>query len=235
MFEPIDRFENNNPNLYEKIIRSIREMMLSGELKVGEKIPPERELADLFKVSRVPIREALKTLEFLGVIQNVRGDGMYIQNISIEELLDKMAFAIENTENTIEELFIVREILENKASRLAALNRTEKDIEKLKKTIAEMESKIEEGKDVYKLSLRFHTLIFEAARNKVLLGINDYLMGLLEVSREKTLFSSGHRKTALDFHKQILENIIKKDSEEAARIMDEHLKDAYTEYSLQKK
>ena len=230
MFKPIDRFEDINPKLYEKIIEKIREMMSSGQLKSGDKIPSERELTEMFQVSRVPIREALKTLEFLGVVQNVRGEGMYIRNVNAEDLLEKMDFAMEASANTIDELYEVREILEIKAVRLAAERRNIKHIEKMKKTILQMDNNIEEGRDVYELAVKFHNIIFEASKNKVLFGINEYLSNLLKMAREKTMSRTRKFKEASDFHKKILERIIAQDSDGAVRIMKEHFADAIKEY-----
>jgi len=235
MFEPIDRFENTYPKLYEKIIEKIREMMLSGQLKSGEKIPSERELTEMFQVSRVPIREALKTLEFLGVIQNVRGEGMYIRNISVEDLIEKMGFAMEASINTIEELYEVREVLEIKAVRLAALRRNINDIEKMQRIIIQMDQNIKEGKEVHELAIKFHTLIFEASKNKVLFGINEYLSNLLKMARKKTMSRKQIFKVANDFHKKILERIIDQDADGAAQIMKEHFDYSINEYEQVKK
>ncbi len=233
MFKPINRFEDVYPKLYEKIIEEIRGMMLNGQIKAGEKIPSERELAEMFKVSRVPVREALKTLEFLGVVQNVRGDGMYIKNISFEDLLEKMDFAIEASEDTIKELFEVREALEIKAVMLATERRTKKDLEKMKDLIDKLENNIkvnDESTEVFKLAVQFHTQIFKASKNKVLLGINQYLINLLEMSRRKTLSRVGRPLVSLEYHKKIFSMISAQDSAGAARIMTEHLQDAKEEF-----
>ncbi len=230
MFDPINRIEDSSPKLYNKIIANIRTMMQNGKLKAGEKIPTERELANMFQVSRVPVREALKTLEFIGVLQNVRGEGMYVRNVSAEDLLDKMDFVTDTSSDTITELFEVRETLEVKAVKLAAQRRTEKDIQKLRASIDRMARAVEEGKDVYLLAGSFHKCIFEAAKNKVLLGVNEYLVNLLNMSRKMTLRGSGRAKNSLDFHKIILDGIIARDEQLVAKIMREHIQDAQKKF-----
>lgn len=232
MFKPIDRLEDAYPKLYEKIIEEIREMMLNGQIKAGEKIPSERELADMFKVSRVPVREALKTLEFLGVVQNVRGDGMYIKNVSFEDLLEKMDFAIEASDNSIKELFEVREALEIKAVILAAERRTKEDLEQMKELIDKLQTSIKENEDVFTLAVQFHTQIFYASKNSVLLSVNQYLINLLEMSRIKTLSRVGRPSISLEYHKKIFDMISAQDSEGAAHIMSEHLRDARKEFYM---
>ena len=69
---------------YEYVIENIRQMIANGELQAGQKLPSERELAEKFNVSRVPIREALKILEYMGVLDSSPGDGTYLKNISVE-------------------------------------------------------------------------------------------------------------------------------------------------------
>lgn len=176
MFKPIDKLIDNQPNrYYEKIIDSIRTMMMNGDLTIGGKLPSERELAEMFNVSRVPVREALKVLEFMGVVQNIRGEGMYIQNLDISNLIDKLDFAIETTGDTIEELFELRETLETTAAKLAAQRRTDKDIQKMKAAIDEMEFNIAKGAAVYESSYHFHNAVIKAAKNKVLYRVYESL------------------------------------------------------------
>ena len=80
---------------YEYVIDNIRQMIADGELKAGQKLPSERELAEKFNVSRVPIREALKILEYMGVLDSSPGDGTYVKNTSAQSLVSKMNFIME--------------------------------------------------------------------------------------------------------------------------------------------
>jgi len=81
----------------------------------------------MFSVSRVPAREALKILEFVGIIENVSGKGMYFRNISLKQLSDKIDFAIKTGGDNIKNLFETRALLETKAACYAASRRTEED------------------------------------------------------------------------------------------------------------
>lgn len=78
-------------------------MITRGELKCGERIPSERDLAARFNVSRVPIREALKILEYMGVLDSSRGDGTYVKNIVVEDLIGRLDFPITATADTLME------------------------------------------------------------------------------------------------------------------------------------
>lgn len=227
MFKPIDKLEENQSNrYYEKIIDSIRNMMINGDLSIGGKLPSERELAEMFNVSRIPVREALKVLEFMGVVQNIRGEGMYIKNIDISNIIDKLDFAIENTNDTIYELFELRETLETTAAKLAAQRRTDKDIHRMKSAIEEMEYNILKGQPVYESSNKFHNAVIKAAKNKVLYSVYEGLNEFLKASREATLSHSNRIRISLEYHKKIYERILEQDAEGAMKSMLEHLIEA---------
>lgn len=107
-------------SLFHQVIDNIRNLVLNGNLKVGDKLPLESDLAELYGVSRVPIREALKTLEFLEIIQSVRGDGVYIQNIQAKNLLENIEFAVQDDSDLLRDLFEVKTAIEVKATQFAA-------------------------------------------------------------------------------------------------------------------
>ena len=103
---PLDKSLPSYPRrYYEQIIASINTAILRGDLKEGDKLPSERELADLFETSRVPVREAIKVLEFCGIVEQVAGGGMTVKNIELSSLLQKLYFVIATTDDTLRELF----------------------------------------------------------------------------------------------------------------------------------
>lgn len=97
LFPPVDRFKMAAPTrLYESIIADISDRISRGVLKPGDILPSERELAEQFQLSRIPVREALKILEFLGVISYVPGKGMYVQPLEVPALVSKIFFWAEH-------------------------------------------------------------------------------------------------------------------------------------------
>ncbi|HPE16379.1 MAG TPA: GntR family transcriptional regulator, partial [Oscillospiraceae bacterium] len=123
---PLDKSLPSYPRrYYEQIIASINTAILRGDLKEGDKLPSERELADLFETSRVPVREAIKVLEFCGIVEQVAGGGMTVKNIELSSLLQKLYFVIATTDDTLRELFEIRLCLEPYAAQCAAASRTE--------------------------------------------------------------------------------------------------------------
>lgn len=224
MYKPIARAsEAQSVRLYEIIIKRIKDMILEGKLKVGDKLPSERELAEMFQVSRVPVREALKIMEFMEVIQYIPGDGVYLKHIDIKELLSKIDFMIETSSDIISDLFEARQAVELKAVELAALRRNEVDLRTMDNILHEMEADIARGGDGIQAATQFHTAISKASKNKVISRINDLLITLTEMSRENSLKKHGQAPMALVFHRQILDKIREQDVEAAQRLMQEHL------------
>ena len=148
---------------YEYVIDNIKGMIIRGELKQGEKIPSERELAERFNVSRVPIREALKILEYMGILDSTQGDGTYVRNFTVPDLIERMNFAVIGTADTIMDLLELRINLECFAAYHAALRRTDGDIAQFRKALLDMrEAKRDSTLDeetitrLRQLSHRFH-------------------------------------------------------------------------------
>jgi len=224
MYRPIARVsEAQSVRLYEVIIKRIRNMILEGKLKVGDKLPSERELAEMFQVSRVPVREALKIMEFMEVLQYIPGDGMYLKSVDAKDLLSKIDFVIETSNDFVLDLFEARQVIELKAVELAAIKRTDADLQAMEKCLQEMERDISNGGDGIQAATSFHTEISKASKNKVIARINDLLMILTEVSREKSLKRQGIAPTALEYHKQIYEMIKNQNPKGAQKAMKEHL------------
>lgn len=224
MYKPIARArEAQSVRLYEIIIKRVKDMILEGKLKVGDKLPSERELAEMFQVSRVPVREALKIMEFMEIIQYIPGDGVYLKHVDINDLLSKIDFMIETSSDIISDLFEARQAIELKAVELAAVRRTEADIQAMGQILQEMEADIARGGDGIQAATQFHTAISKASKNKVIARINDLLITLTEMSRENSLRKHGLAPVALLSHRQILQMIKEQNGPEAKRMMQEHL------------
>ena len=211
---------------YEKILDWFNSQILSGELKQGDVIPSERELAARFGVSRVPVREALRILEYIGIIRNTP-EGMVVQQVDIQLLSPKADFAAQITRDTIEDLFEVRIFLESAAAYYAASRRTEDELERMRQSLEEMLKAIEdperEETELIAASHQFHFYVIEAAKNPVLENIYRNLFELLEVSKQYTLNRERVSSATLMDHEAILAKIEAKKPDEAAKYMRFHL------------
>jgi GntR family transcriptional repressor for pyruvate dehydrogenase complex len=212
--------------LYSQIVEHIRKWIRSGKFKEGDRLPSERELAQMFDVSRVPIREALKILEFLGIVHHVRGKGVLIRKMQITKVLSNLEFPGMEINHVLRDLYESRRIFEVEATRLAAVRRTQTDIEKMERAMLEMDLCIQSGKTSYDASVQFHNAVIGASHNVILIRINEFLSELLYYSRSRTLQTMENQKQAQNFHKIIVDKIKKSDVDGAAEAQRNHMKSA---------
>lgn len=217
---------------YEYVIENIRQMIANGELQAGQKLPSERELAEKFNVSRVPIREALKILEYMGVLDSSPGDGTYLKNISVESLINKMNFSFVATADTLRDLLELRIVLETFAAYHAAQRRTDEDISSIRLLLTEMrEAKKalpmndETIQRLRSLSQGFHRAVVHATHNVVLYSVYENLYELLDISRQFTISTSGISYSSILAHEALFNKIIEQDAEGARQCMEEHMQD----------
>ena len=210
---------------YEYVIDNIRQMIADGELQAGQKLPSERELAEKFNVSRVPIREALKILEYMGVLDSSPGDGTYVKNTSAQSLVSKMDFSFDATADTIRDLLELRIVLETFAAYHAAQRRTDEDIASIQKLLRDMREakKVNDGteesvQNLRKLSHGFHQALVRAAHNAVLSSVYEYLYELLDISRQFTINNSGISYSSIVAHEALFSKVIEGDAEGARQM-----------------
>lgn len=215
--------ETSSDMLYAQIVDKIRSWMLKGYLKEGDLLPSERELAELFGVSRMPVSQAIKILEFLGVVQHVRGKGVFVKKIDINKIINNIGFLIIDPGRGNVDLFEARSAIEVYAAQLAAKRRTAEDLDNMQDALLEMERNIHMKKDVNHASMRFHTALIAASKNDVLMKINEFLMDVLNFSRQEFLKESTQQDAALAQHRKIFQAIKSADAEAAAAEMQAHL------------
>ncbi len=164
----------------DEAIVKIKEMLLSGELRPGDRLPPEKELSEALGLSRNSLREAVKALELIRVLDVRRGDGTFVTSLEPSLLLEAMSFVIDiHQDHTILDLFEVRRLLEPAAAAMATLKATPGDLERLTAMLEEVgpQTSVE---DLVAHDVTFHGLICE-------LSGNTYLSTLLESLSGRTL------------------------------------------------
>lgn len=224
--EPLDRSTTTKESaLYHQVFYRIRQWIREGKLKEGDLLPSERELAQIFDVSRVPIREALKVLEFTGVAEPVRGKGVFIKRISVNNLISNIDFVLMDSGHTLLDLFQAREGIEIQAASLAAQRWTQADLTCMEESVKDMEARLHSGNDLLLgTSMSFHTAVMAASHNRALWEINLYLSDWLRIARQEIYKKTPLHEEGLRDHKDILERIKAHDSEGAAEKMKNHLK-----------
>lgn len=221
MLEPVRKIR-----LYESIVKQIQKLITGGTLKPGDRLPPERELAEELQVSRTSIREALRALEMMGYLESrvgVKG-GTYIKEVSFSNIVSPFSESLLQHDDFVVDLLETRLVLEIEVVRLAAVRRTEEHLEKLEKAVDLMEKDIRNGGVGLACDNEFHKVLANAAANRVLQEFVNLCGDLLEVEREDHLRNQeGEPQRALQQHKDMVVAIRAKDSGKAQRIMEEHL------------
>lgn len=215
--------DKSSEMLYTQIVERIRVWIIKGYLKEGDTLPSERDLAQMFDVSRMPVSQALKILEFLGVVQHVRGKGVCVKKIDMHQLLNNIGFLMLDPQRGLSDLFEARRAIEVHAAKLASQRRTKEDLDAMEDALLEMERNIVMQKSVDKASMRFHSALIAAADNDVLVKVNDFLAELLMFSRQKSLKYASRQAVAVTYHKRIFQAILQRNETLAGSAMDEHL------------
>ena len=210
--------------LYEQIIEQIEGSILSGELKAGDQLPAERELAVKFGVSRTAVREAVKALREKGLVEAYSGRGTFITNgtsQAIRQSLDLM-MKIGQPDGGLH-LAEMRLILEPGIAALAATRVEEQHLTAMREAIAVMDGARQDPDAFIEADLDFHLALAEAAANPMILSLLDSIVGLLREQRLRIFNVQGGPERGQFHHRRILAAIESRDAEKARQAMHAHL------------
>jgi GntR family transcriptional repressor for pyruvate dehydrogenase complex len=211
--------------LYEQIVQQIEDSILKGQLKEGEQLPAERELAQQFGVSRTAVREAVKTLREKGLVEAYAGRGTFVTSKtahSIRLTLDRMMRS-DASEGTVH-LAEVREILEPEIAALAAQRADDDMLSAMRESIGVMDAARQDPERFIEGDLDFHLALAEAAGNPLILSLIDSIVGLLREQRMRTYYTEGGPERGQYHHKRILEAIEHRNPQGARDAMRAHLR-----------
>jgi GntR family transcriptional repressor for pyruvate dehydrogenase complex len=218
---------------YQQIIMHIRGAISSGELRPGDRLPPETELARSLGVSRPTVREALKVLEALNLLESSTGPtgGTFVSTLSgmgmADSLKDSITLLLDVDELTLEELWAAREAIETQAVVIAAVRRTEQDLATMWGTIESDEFR---RFDDYFPDITFHRAIADASGNRLLSLFMLSIHLTLRTLAERYVLPTESKQVSQDQHRLVYEAILDGDEELARARMEEHLRMAYEVY-----
>lgn len=231
--------KTNNDGLsakpYQQTADRIRTLIESNGYEPGVRLPAERELAELLKVSRPTVREALIALEVVGFIQIRMGSGVYLSPRKSSASTTKKAAKVK-TDMSPFQLLEARRLVESEITALAAISRSPEQLSALRAAIKDMESRAKSGQDPLVADHRFHLLVSQASGNLVMANLVDQLfaarLGVL-FSRLSTYFDTGNSwNEAIREHKAIFKAIQAQDPDAAREAMREHMDNAYRRFSV---
>ncbi|MCI0548357.1 MAG: FadR family transcriptional regulator [Candidatus Rokubacteria bacterium] len=209
--------------IYEEIVRQVKALIAAGKLKSGDRLPPERDLAEQFRVSRTSVREALRALQSRGLIDIRAGEGAFIRDISVETLIEPLALVILPHREAVGELFEARRLLEPAIAALAARRATADEIQEMERILDDQAREVGQGRTGVGQDTAFHAAIAASAHNRAISRIVNALMDLLVQSREESLQTPGRPTRSHQDHRQVLEAIRRRDEVAAHRALLDHL------------
>jgi GntR family transcriptional repressor for pyruvate dehydrogenase complex len=212
--------------LYEQIVTQIERRILAGELKIGDQLPAERELAEQFAVSRTAVREAVKALHQKGLIEIRPGRGTFVTNATQGAVRLSLGLLMQLGEgDRLADLTEVREILEPEIAARAAMRITDEYIAAMQEAVSIMEAATlaENSEEFVEADLDFHLALAEATQNIVIPVLMDSIIDLLREQRKRTGLAKGGLRRGQSHHKEILAAIICRDPEAARLAMQRHM------------
>ncbi|MBM4438837.1 MAG: FadR family transcriptional regulator [Candidatus Rokubacteria bacterium] len=209
--------------IYEEIVRQIKAMIAEGRLKSGDQLPPERDLAEKFLVSRTSVREALRALESVGLIEIRPGEGTFVKEVSVESLVEPLALVLLSQRELIGELFEARRLLEPTIAGLAARRASPDEIVEMERILEEQAKAINAGNTGLAQDAAFHAAIGTAAHNRAIVRVVHGVMDLLSQSREESIGTPGRPTRSHEDHRRILAAIRARDAAAAERAMLDHI------------
>jgi GntR family transcriptional regulator, transcriptional repressor for pyruvate dehydrogenase complex len=210
--------------VYEAVAEQIESLILE-KLKPGDKLPSERELAEMLQVSRSSIRDAIRGLELMGLVEPRQGAGTLVREPSAESSTNPFSNALKRRRALVSELLDFRKMLEPPLASRAATHASDDEISEMEEILQRQEDKLALGEAAVTEDTEFHYSIALASGNSVVLKVIDILMDLLRDTRERSLQVPGRQEKSLAGHRRILTAIKRHDAEGAKSAMRRHIED----------
>ncbi len=209
-----------------RVAEYVLKLIEEGRLKPGDRLPPERDLADRVGVSRASLRSGLRSLQAMGVMQARQGSGTYIVAGPPRLGEGPLRFLAALHGFTHDEMFEARSVLEVGACRLAAANAQPEQMAAMAGEVAGMFASIDDPQEYLLHDVKFHRTVAAGSQNPVLATLIDTLSQLVWESRRETVALSTDRRESAEMHRRIYQAIRARDVERTQREMAEHLEKA---------
>ena len=210
--------------VHEEVAKQIEALILQ-KMRPGDKLPAERELAELLGVSRSSIRDAIRRLELMGLVEPRQGAGTVVREISPDALVNPLANVIQHKRQLVGELLDFRRMLEPPLAARAATHASAEDVAAMEEILRRQSAKVRGGDVAVEEDSEFHYRIAMASGNSVVLKVVDIVMDLLRETRERSLQSQGRPQKSLAGHRRILSAIRRRDPAAAQAAMRQHIAD----------
>ncbi len=219
-------------SLIDQIVEEIKTKILNGELRDGDMLQSQDEMAKAMEVSRTSLREALRRLELMGLIESKHGRGTFVKTVHPENFMNPLMGFLPIDRDTAVELLEARLYLEGSATALAAQKATHDDIQAMKDALEGMKRAAADYdvRTFIDLDVRFHLLVAEGTRNRIMIQVVNILRSLLHQLVSRVLDTNRDQleqtlAQTIEYHQSIFEAIRERDASKARDAMESHIKD----------
>ena len=212
----------------EQVFKQLYAMIRSGAYLPGDQLPNERVLSERFQVSRASVREALITLQTMGLLESRVGvsGGNFVKALDIKTVMSPFADLLPNDKQALHDIMEFRVVLESEIARIAAVRRKDEDLERIRASLEAMIQDVESGGIGLQEDNTFHEDIARATHNEVFIQMLTMARTLLSRTRETTLSITGVPQIGIRHHRRILDALESGDADRAADAMRLHLVEA---------
>lgn len=212
---------------YKGVIEYFKNRIMAGELRPGEKLPPEREIAQMLEVSRNSVREALRIMDMMGVISSQQGSGNYITCEFQKSIAETMGMMFAMSQINYQQISQIRYALEQQAFALAIEQASESQMETLEELVKRLDRSMDEQENA-RIDKQIHFTLAQASGNVLLLNILEACSGVIDTfirNMRTEILRTKEAKEALNLcHRQIAEALRNKDNAAGKDALDRHFR-----------
>jgi GntR family transcriptional repressor for pyruvate dehydrogenase complex len=208
----------------ERIVENLITLVRERSLKIGDKLPSERRLCGMIGVSRPILREALKALQVMNIIDIRQGAGAYIKSLEPEDVVEHLDIVFHLDSSLYHDLYEARRVLEASIAAMAAEKIGDREIELIEENIRQAAENIEDEQAFFERDLELHEMIMKAAGNRVIPVFMQSINKLALLTRQKTNAMPNTRRNTIKDHEAILMALKNHDGRESAAAMERHIR-----------
>jgi GntR family transcriptional repressor for pyruvate dehydrogenase complex len=207
----------------ERIVTNLINLIKIRSLRVGDKLPSERQLCEIIGVSRPILREALKALQVMNIIDIRQGAGAYVKSLEPEDVVEHLDIVFHLDSSLYRDLYEARRVLESAIAGMAAVNISDEEIAAIEENLRRAAAGMDDERLFLKHDLELHEMIMKAAGNRVIPVFMQSINRLSMLLREKSNAQPSIRQNTIRDHELIIRALKSRNPEEAARAMEQHI------------
>lgn len=209
--------------LYKLVAEQIKQHIIDNGLNPGDKLPTEKEMCQILGVSRSSVREAVKSLQSLGIIETKQREGIVVRSLGSGALVDYLTFGLQFADPNVTDLTEARAVVEIGILPLVASKAESEDFEDMERGVSTMESAVDNWSEYVGGDEAFHRALIRGARNKALSTFGDVVTKFFEITRERLQGPPSDWQRSVREHRAIIEALKKRDVAQATSILKRHL------------